>query len=281
MRELEEALAAVCSASQVRDYLPIAAWLLGCIEARSIEGERPFVLGVNGPQGAGKSTLSAALVHALAAVGRAGIAISIDDFYLTHAEQCALAARFPANRFLAFRGYPGTHDVDLGTKTLSALLSREPVAIPAYDKSAYAGRGDRAPSSTFRWVEPPLDFVILEGWMLGFRPLEPAELARHPLAEALRVPNELLAAYAAWHAMLEGLVRLEAPSLDAIVRWRIDAERARRSEGRPALTDAEARDYIERFLPAYELYLPGLLANPPCDRVLAISLDESRAALGR
>lgn len=276
MGELENALALVCpDPEQVRDYyLPVASWLRRRIEDGGI---RTRVLGISGPQGAGKSTLAGALVHALSLVGLSGIAISIDDFYLTHEAQQALAARFPNNRFLAFRGYPGTHDVEVGRTTLASLSEGRPTRVPVYDKSAHQGRGDRAPSSAHRMVEGRLDFVILEGWMLGFRPVPEEALAQHPEGAELSIPNAMLTNYASWHAMLEALVRLDPPSLARIVAWRLDAERRRRESGQAALSEEEARDYIERFLPAYELYLPGLRTHPPCDRVLAVSLDASRA----
>jgi len=47
--------------------------------------------------------------------------VSIDDFYLTNAEQTALAAAHPDNRLLAVRGNAGTHDLALGRQTLQEL----------------------------------------------------------------------------------------------------------------------------------------------------------------
>jgi D-glycerate 3-kinase len=41
-----------------------------------------------------------------------------------------------------------------------------------YDKSAYAGRGDRADISTWPSVAGPLDVILYEGWMTGFTPLK-------------------------------------------------------------------------------------------------------------
>jgi D-glycerate 3-kinase len=40
-----------------------------------------------------------------------------------------------------------------------------------YDKSAFQGKGDRADESTWPSVEGPLDLVLFEGWMLGFKPV--------------------------------------------------------------------------------------------------------------
>jgi pantothenate kinase-related protein Tda10 len=60
------------------------------------------------------------------------------------------------------------------------------------------------------------------------------------------------------------------------VAWRVDAERARRARGESALTDDDARDYIERCLPAYRTYLPGLRSHPPCADVEVVSLGADR-----
>lgn len=252
-------------------YLPVARW---CRSILDESPKRPVVVGVSGPQGAGKSTLADAVVRALGACGVRGIAISIDDFYLTFDQQQALAARFPGNRALGQRGYPGTHDVALGCAVLDDLAAGRTTLVPTYDKSAHQGLGDRAPASSFRCVEGRLDVVILEGWMLGFAPVDP-----DMLAPELRAPNEMLAAYARWHERLDALVRLDARSLDDVVRWRVGSERARRERGEGALSEEGARDYIERFLPAYRLYLPGLRARPPCARVLAVELDGERRAV--
>lgn len=240
-----------------------------------------WVLGIQGPQGCGKSTMAAALVQQWERAGVCATTVSIDDFYLTHAEQEALAERHPGNPYLRYRGYPGTHDVGLGRRTIDAvraLREGEIAAIPAYDKSAHAGRGDRAPEATWRRVSGPVDVLVLEGWMLGFTPVgaDDDALAADP---ALRAPNAYLEAYRAWNERLDAFVHMHAPSLETIVRWRVDSERARRQRGEPTLSDEEARDYIERFLPAYRLWGARLLAHPPCKAVTTIALAENRSVL--
>jgi D-glycerate 3-kinase len=232
------------------------------------------VLGLNGPQGCGKSTAAAVLVDAARDDGRRALAVSIDDFYLTHAEQRALAEGHPGNPYLLYRGYPGTHDVALGARVIEALAACRDgadVTVPVYDKSANAGRGDRAPESGWRHVRGPFDLVIVEGWMLGFAPVDQATLEPDLVA-----PNRYLAAYAAWSSQLDALVHLGADSLDTIVAWRVQSERARRERGETALSDDEARDYIRRFLPAYRVYVPALRANPPCADFRVVELRPDR-----
>mgnify|MGYP001406678302 CR=1 FL=1 len=222
---------------------------------------RTVIVGINGPQGGGKSTLAAALVEELRDRGETAIAISIDDFYLPRAEQVALAARHPGNRYLEHRGYPGTHDVELGARTLADLRragAGDVVRIPVYDKSAHHGRGDRAPISTWPSVRGPVDVVLFEGWMLGFPDVTADGADRH-LATAASFVRQ----YAPWSREIEAFIQLEVDDLETIVAWRVDAERARRRAGAETLSDEAVRDYIERFLPAYRLWLPALRDRPP------------------
>ncbi len=246
-----------------RLYLPVAVWVLAQGE---LQPEPPLMLGISGPQGGGKSTLAAALVAALGAAGRRAVTVSVDDFYLTYAEQQAVAADFPGNRFLELRGYPGTHDVDLGVRTLRALKQGGEALLPVYDKSAHQGRGDRTPGG--RRVCGPWDVIILEGWMLGFRP--------GPVPPELAVPNQRLAAYAAWHELLDTMVVLTMAHPRQVVEWRVESEQIRRARGEATLTDDQARDYVERFLPAYAAWVPGLVAAPPGRSALHLTLGADR-----
>jgi D-glycerate 3-kinase len=101
-------------------------------------------------------------------------------------------------------------------------------------------------------VTPPIDLVLLEGWMVGFEPA--SELSD----ERLRVSNAALVAYRAWTSCLDALVVFEMKDVEQVVQWRIETEQAARASGKPGLSDAEVEDYVRRFLPGYRTWRPSV-----------------------
>ena len=73
-------------------YLPIYFWLEAqLLQHKQTQGGQPLVLGMSAPQGSGKTTLCEQLQALLKRRGYQGIDVSLDDFYLTFADQQALA----------------------------------------------------------------------------------------------------------------------------------------------------------------------------------------------
>lgn len=99
------------SVAFIDDKTPIVVpFLLGQLERhRKDEPGRPMVVGLNGIQGVGKTTLVNALQQELEEQhGLRVVVCSIDDFYLPHHEQVALARHRPEDALLQHRGQPGT-----------------------------------------------------------------------------------------------------------------------------------------------------------------------------
>ncbi len=223
--------------------------------------ERPVFVGLSAPQGSGKTTAVRKLVAALDSCGLRAVAVSIDDFYLTRTDQLELAKAHPGNRILEHRGAPGTHDIELGDATIERIArlgGGETMKLPAYDKTACGGRGDRAPEVGWPVVKGKLDVVILEGWCWAFQPRPNDELAD----PALLPVNAYLPRYARWQRRMHRLIALRAECLEAIVAWRVAAEAQTRAAGRPALDPADAEDYIRRFLPVYRAYQDTVTQGP-------------------
>ncbi|KAJ5170615.1 uncharacterized protein N7500_003398 [Penicillium coprophilum] len=136
----------------------------------------PFFIGLNGVQGAGKTVLVSALNDTLRSepYSLSVVTLSLDDIYLTHADQVALAQAHSSNPLLQHRGQPSTHDLALGEEVFASLAAERPTAIPQYDKSAFEGQGDRVPKAQWEVVnkesQDKVKVVIFEGWCVGFRP---------------------------------------------------------------------------------------------------------------
>lgn len=141
--------------------------------ANSSAASPPFFLGLSGPQGSGKTTLATALAKTLRGTPHnLNVAVlSIDDLYLTYACQSKLRELYPENRLVSCRGEPGTHDIGLGRKVFASLAQQRETKVPAYDKSAHQGKGDRVDEAYWETVKGPVDIIIFEGWCVGFRAL--------------------------------------------------------------------------------------------------------------
>jgi D-glycerate 3-kinase len=85
-----------------------------------------------------------------------------------------------------------------------------------YDKSAFAGRGDRADPSTWPVVSGPVELVFFEGWMLGFKPV--GDEAAGGVEGALLEVNRQLGAYQeSWDSLVDSwlIIRIADPQ----VQW--------------------------------------------------------------
>ncbi len=236
-------------------YLPIFNWLTDLKRKHSTKA--PLFVGINGPQGAGKSTLTAALVEAFELIGQKALTLSIDDFYLTHDEQKNLAQKFSHNSFLKQRGYPGTHDIKLGEKTLKAvneIKRNQEVDVPTYDKSKYSGQGDRNPSSLWMKINHPQDIIFLEGWMLGFTQVPVESYSTLSNRNDFSEINKFLPAYESWMKFLNCFVYLKPDNYKNVLSWRVEAEENMKASGKLGMSKTEITAYIEKFLPAYEIY---------------------------
>ncbi|MFP8966532.1 hypothetical protein ACKC9G_08160 [Pokkaliibacter sp. CJK22405] len=209
-------------------YVPMAAWVV----ERQERLKRPMVLGINGAQGAGKSTLSNLLEIILGTgFGKRVAVFSIDDLYRTRAEREALARE--VHPLLMTRGVPGTHDVQLGLQVIESLKSAAPMQatkIPVFDKSI----DDRCDPIFWQEWEGAADVIIFEGWCVGATPQDDAELVT-PLNSLEQdqdpeqiwrtyVNDQLKGQYAELFAEIDATVMIKVPSMEAVYSWRTQQE---------------------------------------------------------
>ena len=254
--------------------------LLALCRTRLEAGERP-VIGLNGPVGAGKTTLCRSLQTRFAAAGLRLAVASIDDAYLPLQQRRVAMA---GNPFGVGRVPPGSHDPE----ALAAPIRRwrcapsPRLSLPRFDKTLHGGQGDRiAPWSGVA------DALLLEGWLVGCLPIPEHRLQQQLLGAGpgvaaltaaerqwVLVCNRSLEAYQPLWELLDPLLLLWPRDWRWPRRWRFQAEARQRHHTRQhgggwlppdqlqALVDASLKS-----LPA-ELYQQPLLQRATLLRLL-------------
>ena len=247
-------------------YLPLAQWLYD----RRQQGQR--LLGVNGAQGSGKSTLCKLLALMLQqGFGETVAVLSLDDFYLTRAQRMQLAQR--VHPLLQTRGVPGTHDVELAVSVLTALRNGASVNVPRFDKAT----DDRAANNLWQRFSQPVDIILFEGWCVGARPQAPAAL-QHPVnvleADADQqgiwrqyVNDRLAGAYQTLFALLDNLLMLQVPAFTSVYAWRALQE--------TKLVHGMNSQQLQHFIMHYQRLTEHMLAEMPtrADKCLLVGAD--------
>ncbi len=257
-------------------FLPLGQELIERI-ARS---DATVLIGINGAQGTGKSTLAKLLEGQFSAQGLRCAALSIDDFYLSRQQRLSLGAE--VHPLLATRGVPGTHDTALLQQTLTALRqsgAADATALPRFDKAS----DDCVPRSQWPQLSGPIDVVLLEGWFVGASPeggkelesaLNALEQGEDPDGNWRRFVNDALARdyQGIWEA-LDLLIMLQAPTFEQVFAWRrLQEEKLRRrraNTGAGLMDDAQ----LERFVQHFERLTRHCLATLVADIVFPLGTD--------
>jgi|TARA_Y100000310_G_scaffold191156_1_gene191158 D-glycerate 3-kinase len=258
----------------IRWCLQVARWLDEKISTRN----SPYLLGINGAQGSGKTTF----VKLLRTVMQDGFArhtshLGLDDFYKPKQQRQALAEE--VHPLLSTRGVPGTHDMELARLVIESLVAGEEVASPLFDKAI----DDRLPESDWMHHAGASDLILFEGWCVGANSQPNSELESpvNSLEEAQdgdrvwrNYVNSRLqkGAYRDLFDRLDGLLMLQVPDMEAVFRWRWQQEEQLRLARGPQ-EEIMTRQQVRYFIMHYERLTRHMLQEMPqrADLVLALN----------
>lgn len=259
-------------------YLPLAQWV------SEAHHEQPLIIGINGAQGSGKSTLGRILQCLLEQVfAKKVVTLSIDDLYLTRSERMQLAKR--VHPLLATRGVPGTHDVKLGIDLLARLKQGQfsDLCLPQFDKAT----DDRKSAAESKVVQSPVDIILFEGWCVGAIPQQDQDLyspvnqleAEEDEQGAWRryVNQQLASSYQELFDYIDRLIMLKVPHMESVYEWRLLQEHKLKEnqlragqESSHVMSDQQLRHFIMH----YERITKHLLTEMPSRADVVLELND-------
>ena len=228
---------------------------------------KSIVVGVNGAQGSGKSTVSSCIEWlCINCFNEKAVTFSIDDIYLTKSQRQNLGES--VHPLLVTRGVPGTHDTRLGRSLINTLKNAEEgsvTRIPRFDKA----NDDRCCNDDWIVYQGKADVIILEGWCVGANPQKEDALMTpvneleqkedEDAAWRIWVNERLKREYNELFDLIDLQIFLKIPDFDKVLEWRSLQEKKLQSNASGnAIMDEIA---LKRFIQHYERITRHCLAT--------------------
>ncbi|MDC0473086.1 P-loop NTPase fold protein [Pelagibacteraceae bacterium] len=234
-------------------YLPISEYIYKSYKNTS----KPFVVGLSGGQGSGKTTITKIIKLILEKKYNFNVVnFSIDDFYKTRAQRNRMAKQI--HELFITRGVPGSHDVKLLKKCFYSLNKKKfkKFHIPMFNKSL----DERMQKNKWQKITKKPNIVLFEGWCVGSKPQNLKQLKRPinylekkydiKLTWRKKVNNELKNNYSKIFRLIDKLIFLKVPHFKYVYKWRLLQEKKLKikSKGKKIMNKNE----IKKFIMFYE-----------------------------
>ena len=207
--------------------IPVSFWI-----AAKVKNKRPFIVGLGGGQGTGKTTMTTIISIVLKKYFKFIVfKISIDDFYKTRKERLFLSKKI--HPFLMTRGVPGTHDINILLYFFKQLKKNKfkSIKLPKFNKAI----DDRYNKKFWYLIKKRPDIIILEGWCVGARaekintlkkPINYSEKMNDIKLDWRRFVNQQLQSkYKKLYNQLNCLLYLRVKKFNLLIKWRVKQEK--------------------------------------------------------
>ena len=206
--------------------IPICFWI-----KNKSNHKKPFLIGLAGGQGTGKTTTSSILKIILEKYFKLNVfKISIDDFYKTRKERVLLSKKI--HSMLLTRGVPGTHDINMMLNFFKKIKSKKfkSLQLPNFNKAI----DDRFAKKHWYNIKKRPDVIIFEGWCVGAKPEKNATLNKAINSMEKKkdqkkiwrkyVNQQLKLKYKDLYSQLNCLIYLKAKNFSLLQKWRLKQE---------------------------------------------------------
>jgi len=212
----------------IKSFLvPISFWI-----ASKAKNKKPFIVGLGGGQGTGKTTITSIISIVLKKYFKLNVfKISIDDFYKTRKERFLLSKNIHPS--LMTRGVPGTHDINIMLDFFKRAKSKKfkTLRLPKFNKAI----DERCKKKLWYSLKKRPDVIIFEGWCVGARAEKNITLKKainslekvddKKLIWRRFVNQQLKSKYKKLYSQLDSLLFLKANNFSWLQEWRLKQEK--------------------------------------------------------
>jgi len=263
----------------IRSFLvPISFWI-----ADRASKKNPYLVGLAGGQGAGKTTISLILSIILRKYFKLNVfVISIDDFYKTRKERFLLSKK--VHPLLMTRGVPGTHDINIMLDFFKKAKSKKfkSLKLPKFNKAI----DDRYKKKLWYSIKKRPDVIIFEGWCVGARAEKNNNLKKAiNLLEKLDdkkliwrnfVNKQLRSKYNKLYDQLNCLLYLKAKNFSLLQKWRINQEKKLQLKNkRLKKTKIMRKKDLINFMQTYQRVTQNMFNHTPKYASIILNLNSN------
>ena len=259
--------------------IPISFWI-----AKKVEKKKPFILGLSGGQGSGKTTISSIISIILSKYFKLNVfKISIDDFYKTRKKRLELSKK--VHPLLMVRGVPGTHDINVMLDFFKRTKEKKfkSIKVPRFNKAT----DDRYNKKLWYSVKRRPDVIIFEGWCVGAKaeqnytlktPINSLEKLKDQKIIWRRFVNkQLKSKYKKLYDQLNCLLFIKAKNFSLLRQWRIKQEKklslkSKRSNKLKIMSDKE----IINFMQTYQRITQNMFKSVPKYASIILNLNSNQ-----